>query len=648
MTAALGSGGVVLALVAALGGIVTLVTGITQSNPRRMAQGRMYGWLVLAGAVLATVAMETALLRDDFSVRYVAEHSATTTPLLYKIASMWGALEGSILLWGLVLACYTALVLWRFRNRVADPMVAWALVVMFVVVAFFFGLMVGPADPFVTTSVVPSEGLGPNVLLQNHPLMAIHPPMLYIGYVGFTVPFAFAIAALATGRLGEGWLVETRRWTLVAWGALTLGIVLGAWWSYEVLGWGGYWAWDPVENASLLPWLTGTAYLHSVVVQEQRGMLRVWNISLLVATFSLTILGTFLTRSGVIESVHAFADGAVGPALLGFFAVIVAVSLGLIVWRSDTLRSLGAIESPVSREGSFLVNNLLFASFAFMVLLGTVFPLLVEAVNDEQIAVGTPFFDRMGGVLGLAILFLMAVSPLLPWRRAGVETLRERLLVPAWAGGLALSAALVLGAHGLTQVLGFGLAGFAAASAMRQLSGGVRRHRLRGLTGRTYGGMVVHLGVVIVAVALIASRSFSTDSEFALAEGETALVGGHEVTYLGSSVSEQDNFSLVSLELDVDGEEFAPGVQRFPNGRTVGVPSVKTGFQRDVYLVATQLPEGDGGELQLRVIIQPMIMWLWIGGIVMVVGTALAALPGPGPGSPSPSRVERTGALVDA
>ena len=295
-------------------------------------------------------------------------------------------------------------------------MFGWAMLVLFVVSAFFFALMLGPADPFIAVNPPPGyDGPGPNPLLQNHILMAFHPPILYLGYVGFTVPFAFAISALITGRLDENWLTATRRWTLAAWGFLTLGIVLGAWWSYETLGWGGYWAWDPVENASFLPWLTGTAYLHSVVVQERQGILRVWNLSLVIATFSLTILGTFITRSGILASVHSFTESGIGPSILGFFAVTVAVSLALIAWRGDQLRSNVRIASPASREGAFLMNNALFAAFAFVVLLGTVFPLLVEAFDGREISVGNPYFDRMTRPVGFALLFLMAVAPVLPW-----------------------------------------------------------------------------------------------------------------------------------------------------------------------------------------------------------------------------------------
>ncbi|HMC43565.1 MAG TPA: cytochrome c biogenesis protein CcsA, partial [Acidimicrobiales bacterium] len=378
MNATLGSFGVTLGLLAAVAGALTLASGLLRGSERQLRMGRRYAWVVLAGAVIAALAMERALITHDFRLSYVAANGSRSTPLLYTIASLWGALQGSIILWSLILSGYLVVMVRRFRSRAADPMVGWATLVVLLIAAFFFALMRGPANPFHTVSgIVARDGPGPNPLLQNHPLMAVHPPMLYLGYVGFTIPFAFAVAALATGRLGEGWLVETRRWTLFAWGFLTVGIVLGSWWSYEVLGWGGVWAWDPVENASFLPWLTATAFLHSVMVQERRGILRIWNLSLVMATFSLTILGTFLTRSGVLESVHSFTRSGIGPMLLGLFVVVVAVSVALMAWRGDRLRSVGAIGSPVSREGSFLANNVLFAAFAFMVLLGTVFPQLV-------------------------------------------------------------------------------------------------------------------------------------------------------------------------------------------------------------------------------------------------------------------------------
>ncbi|MBV9285758.1 MAG: cytochrome c biogenesis protein CcsA, partial [Acidimicrobiia bacterium] len=359
MSATLGIAGVWLGLLGAVVGVATLGLGLRRRDDALLLAGRKYTWVIGAGAVIGVIAMESALLRHDFSLKYVAENGSRQTPLLFTITGMWSALEGSILLWSIVLAGYLAVMVHHFRRRATDPLVAWATLAVFVVAGFFFALMVGPANPFrVIHGTIPTNGPGPNPLLQNHPLVAFHPPMLYLGYVGFTIPFAFAVAALLTGRLGEGWLVETRRWTLFAWGFLTIGIVLGAWWSYEVLGWGGYWAWDPVENASFIPWLTATAYLHSVMVQERRGMLRIWNLSLLLATFSLTILGTFLTRSGVLESVHSFTESPIGPWILTFFGLVVFLSVALIGWRGDRLRSPGSIDSPVSREGAFLANNL--------------------------------------------------------------------------------------------------------------------------------------------------------------------------------------------------------------------------------------------------------------------------------------------------
>jgi cytochrome c-type biogenesis protein CcmF len=588
--------------------------------------------MTLGGSLLAVFAMQRALVTRDFTVSYVAQVGSPDTPALFNVAAMWSSLEGSLLLWVLVLSIFTALVAWRFRDRSTDPLVGWAQLTMFAVCVFFFALLLFPANPFERFDPGPAfVPQGPNPLLQNHILMAFHPPILYTGYVGFTVPFAFAVAALATGRLGEGWLLETRRWTLIAWGCLTVGIILGGWWAYEVLGWGGYWAWDPVENASLLPWITGTAYLHSVMVQERRGMLRVWNLSLLCATFSLTILGTFLTRSGVTESVHAFSESDIGHWLIGFFAVIVAVTLGLIGWRGDRLRSPGQIDSPASREGAFLANNVLFASLAFVVLLGTVFPLLIEAINGDEMSVGRPYFDRMSVPLGLALLFLMAVAPALPWRKASGELLSQRLFWPAWAGTGAVVLAVVLGARGLAPLVAFGLAGFAAGAAVRQLVLASRRQGWRGLVGRTNGGMIVHLGVVLVAVAIAASNSYDTERELSMAEGDRVEVAGHTIEYRGRRSVERENKTSEQALVALDGQVHTPSLDLFPGGTAaIGTPSVATSFTEDVYLSLVDLPNGTDPDdkVVLRVIVQPLVVWLWVGGAVMAVGTALAAFPG--------------------
>ncbi|MCB0995956.1 MAG: heme lyase CcmF/NrfE family subunit [Acidimicrobiales bacterium] len=608
--------------------IVTIGAGLYTKRPEALRLSHRYAWGVLGATGVSVVAMQRALITRDFSLQYVAEHGSTRTPPLYNVATMWSALEGSILLWALVLAGYLTIVAVKFRRRAEDPLVGWAMLTMFVVVLFFAGLMLGPANPFHTVSPVPTEGPGPNPLLQNHWLVAFHPPMLYLGYVGFTVPFAFAIAALVTGRVGEGWLLETRRWTLFAWAFLTAGIVLGAWWSYDVLGWGGYWGWDPVENASFLPWLTGTAYLHSVMVQERRGMLRVWNLSLVCATFALTILGTFLTRSGVTLSVHAFSEGSIGPVLLGFFTAIVAVTVGLVYWRGDRLRAPGKVDSPLSREGAFFANNLLFSAFAFVVLLGTVFPLIVEAINDEQISVGAPYFERMTRPIGVVMLFLMAVAPVLPWRKTSGEVLSKRLEWPAWMGAGSLVLAVAVGARGLWPLLGFGLGGFAAGAALRQLVLATRRQGWRGLVGRANGGMIVHLGVILVAVAFTASQAYSHQAEYTMEPGDSVVLAGHDITFLGVEQVTLDNRIEDRAVVEVNGERLTPSVNRFLfSGMSIGTPATNTSLTEDVQVALLRLPD-DATTAVLRVTIQPLVSWLWLGGAVIFVGSFLSAFPG--------------------
>ncbi len=626
----IGYGSVSLAFAAGVLGLGTTLYATVAKKPKLMRSVVGYVALAMLAAVIAVITMESALLQNDFSVKYVAEHGRIGTSLPITIATLWGALEGSILLWAVILVGYFSVVVWRFRDRLDDPMVGWAIITMWVVTLFFFGLMLGPANPFIEVANPPDDGPGLNPLLQNNILMAFHPPMLYLGYVGFTVPFAFAIGALVTGRVGEGWLLETRRWTVFAWGFLTFGIVLGAWWSYSTLGWGGYWAWDPVENASLLPWLTGTAFIHSVMIQERRGMLRVWNLSLVCATFALTILGTFLTRSGVIASVHSFSAG-IGPILIGFFAVIVAVTVGLIGWRGDALRSVGRIDSPVSREGAFLANNVVFAAFAFVVLLGTVWPLVIEAINGDRIAVGNPFFDRMTMPIGFVLLFLMAMAPVLPWRKASGEVLSDRLFWPVVAGVVAMVFALVVGAAGWAPVLTFGLAGVAGGAAVRQLVIATRRNGWRGLVGRTNGGMIVHIGVILIAVAFAASNAYLRQAEIAFDQvGDTREFAGHVLTFRGTEQVLSDDGRIDDQVLvEVDGSLERPALTLFPfAGRTLGTPSTRGSLFDDVQLSVIPIDEGDNAAAVVRVTIQPLVQWLWIGGILMAVGTGLAIVPG--------------------
>lgn len=671
MTVLLGQLGIWTTFAASAVGVVVLVVALVRDargkSPDPRLDGRWYVAIALGGALLAVGVMEHALITHDFHIVFVAQNNSRATPLLYSITGLWSALSGSILLWGLALSAMAAMVVWRYRRQSNDSVVMWTTLVIYVVIVFFFGLMVGPANPFVSTHSV-SNGLGPNSLLQDNPLVAVHPPLLYLGFVGFTVPFAFTIAMLATGRVGDRWQVETRRWTLVAWTFLSLGLVLGAWWSYQVLGWGGFWGWDPVENAALMPWLCGTAYLHSVLVQERRGLLRVWNMTLSISTFALTILGTFITRSGVIQSVHAFSESSIGPLLIGFFIFVAVTGFGLIAWRGDRLRSPGGIDAPLGREGAFVLNNLVFVGFAFIVLLGTLFPLLYQALKNQQVNVGAPYFDTVAVPVGVAVLLLMGVAPALGWRKIDSKVLVHRLAVPAWIGVLTILVCVVFGIRGLAPLAVFGLGGFAGGSALRSLALSIRASARRGtgawrgLIGRTNGGMIVHLGIVVLAVGIAASTSFAQRTELALVPGKQVSFDGHTFLFEGirtvTSPSRQANEALIR----VDGRGvFHPAVTQFAgrNSQPVGTPAIDSGVFGDVYLTfdaiggtgptsgnqpITPPPNGVG----IGVIIEPLIAWIWTGGLIIGFGGLLALLPGkrrkatdPVSG-PSPLEIART------
>ncbi len=647
MNGALGHTGILIGFAAAVIGIVVLTVGLARGRSSTVRAGQAYAPVILVGGLIAVVAMEHALLTHDFSLSYVAENNSRDTPTLYSITGLWSALAGSILLWGVVLGGYATAMVWRFRRRSGEDLVGWATLVVYVVAAFFFGLMLGPSDPFKhVVGAIPANGPGPNSLLQDNPLVLIHPPMLYLGLVGFTLPFAFAIASLITGRLDEDWQGETRRWTLFAWAFLTMGILLGAWWSYQVLGWGGFWGWDPVENAALMPWLVGTAYLHSVMVQQRRGLLRIWNLSLVVAAFSLTILGTFLTRSGITQSVHSFSNSTIGPLLLGFFGVVLLTGVGLIAWRGDRLQSPGGIDSPLSREGAFLANNLLFVGFAFIVLLGTVFPLFYEALDKgTQLGVGAPYFNRFFIPVGLALLFLMAVAPALPWRKTTVEVMRGRLAVPAAIGVAVVVACVLAGVRGIDPLLAFGLGAFAAASAARSLGlsarGAFRSARSagapaaravltgwRGFVGRANGGMVVHIGVVVIAVGLAAATSFLHRGELHLSKGESVTFAGHTVTFVGTRQVTSPSRSAFEAVLRVDHGTFTPAISQFGSGtQTVGTPAIDSSWRDDLYLTIDSVPD-TGDVWSFGAVEQPLVMWLWIGAGLIGVGSVLSAIPG--------------------
>ena len=626
MTAAVGHAAVLGGVgVAAFGFAASLVAARSHA-PLALRLARVSALTLLALALAAAGTLMVALLSHDFSLLYVAQNGSRETPVFYTAISIWAALEGSILVWIAILAGYIAVTALLAPRR-APQLYPVAQAVLFVVAGFFLWLATAAADPFRTISPVPANGLGPNPLLQNHPLMAIHPPALYIGLVGFSVPFAFAIAALVTGRLDSTWIRVTRGATLVAWSFLALGIVLGGWWSYEVLGWGGYFAWDPVENASLLPWLTATAFLHSVLVQEKRDMLKLWNLTLVVTTFLLTILGTFLTRSGVLSSVHAFANGLVGPSLLAFIGLALAVSIGLLVWRGERLRSEGLLDAPVCRESAFLLNNLLLVGLTVTVLVGTLFPLFAEAWDGTRLSVGEPYFNATGVPIALALLFLMGVGPALPWRKASASVLRRRLLAPA---SFSVVLALVLLAAGVRKpaaLAAITLGGFVIAQASWDVGRLARRGSLA-RNRRRIGGQIVHVGVALVAVGIAASSSYQVERQMTLQRGETMKVGAHSVRFDGLSRLDEPRRHVLRASLLLDGRErLEPALNTYRNQETATAsPAVRESLGTDVYAILVQ-GAGDGTAATIRILLNPLVTWLWLGAGVILLGAAVAAAP---------------------
>jgi cytochrome c-type biogenesis protein CcmF len=647
------------ALLLAFFGAAMAVLGVrrSRSDLLRSAQLATYGTFALM--LIANLSMVYALVTHDFSVGYVAQVGNRSTPLFYTVISLWGALEGSILFWGLVLSGYSAAVVFLNRDR-HGSLVPYATATLLVIGAFFYLLLLGPADPFVQVSPVPADGPGPNPLLQNHILMGIHPPLLYLGYVGLSVPFAFAIGAMLSGRVEDGaWLRLTRRWTLAAWGFLSLAIMAGMWWSYEVLGWGGYWAWDPVENASFLPWLTATAFLHSAMVEERRGLLRVWNLSLIVATFLLTIFGTFLTRSGIVASVHAFAEGEIGYWFLSFIALCLVFSLALLLGRSPAMRSEGRMGAVASRETVFLLNNLLLTVFTFTVLLGTVYPLVAEAMRGVKVSVGAPFFNRMTLPLIAALLFLLGVGPALPWRAATREELRTRFVAPGIAAAAAIAIAAAFGTRNLYAYAAFAFAGWAAASNLGEFWRGTRaRMRAKGegaavalarlvrSNGRRYGGYIAHLGVLAMAVGIAASSTFRTEVERTLRPGETLEIEGYRLRFDGVTAREEPRRFVVWADmalLDADGEVADVLQPRLNFYRTsdqpITTPAVRERPHEDLYLVLMAF-DRNGANVTIQALVEPLVAWIWIGGGIVGAGALVSLLAGPR--SRRPGRLSRS------
>lgn len=638
----LGRFSLLAALVLACYALVASAAGIRTRRPDLVASARRAVTMVALLELLAAGVLMSALFRRDYAFAYVASHVRDGQAVWYNLTSFWGGMEGSLLLWALILSGYSLAVL-RSVSRQRPRLVPGVAVVCTAVSAFFLFMVTAVASPFATLPFPPADGRGMNPLLLN-PWMAIHPPTLYLGFVGLTAPFAIVMAALAGGGVEEAGVLLARRWMLWAWYCLSMGLVFGAKWSYLVLGWGGYWAWDPVENAAFMPWLVSTAFLHSVMVQERRAALGPWTVMLVVLAFGLSIFGTFLTRSGIVSSIHSFTQSPLGAYFLAFLALGMLAAFGLVAWRWEALRSRGGVDAVLSRESAFLFNNVVFVTIAFAVFLGTVFPIISEALTGRRVNVGPPFFDHVVAPLGVLLLVLMGVAPLLAWRRAPAERLRSDLLAPGAAGVVLALALLAAGVRAAGAVLTFALCGFVAATIVVEGVRGVRLRRAHGDGGvaaaalalvagnrRRYGGYIVHLGILLIFAGITGSGVFSTQRVATLRPGDAVQVGRYRVRYEGLDQATHNGALVVTARLHAfaGARDLGPLDARrtlFLSGSdTTTDVALRSTPVDDLYVILTGWTR-DGGAI-LRFLVNPLVMWIWAGGLVLTTGTLIAMLP---------------------
>ena len=634
-----------LALVLSVYAVVMSLLGVWRRNRDFIASAEHAVLAVWVAVLVAVAALLHALVIHDFRVEYVAGYSSSTLPLYYTVAALWGGQKGSLLWWLLILTSMSAVVVLQNRGKNRDLM-PYVMAVLMTVAVFFSSLLVFITAPFELLAVPAREGRDLNPLLQNY-WMTIHPPSLYLGFVAMSVPFAFAIAALASGKLGDVWIRTTRRWTLFGWFFLSLGNLFGALWAYEVLGWGGYWAWDPVENAAFMPWLTTTAFLHSVMIQEKKNMLKVWNMVLIILSFSLTIFGTFLTRSGVISSVHSFTQSGLGPFFIGFLGIILVVSISLLVWRLPMLRSENELDSLLSRESAFLFNNLILVGIAFAVFWGTVFPVISEWVRGVKITVGPPFFNKVNAPLGLVLLFLMGVGPIIAWRRATWAHIKKAFLWPVLTGVVGGAACFAFGAHNYWAVVAFSLIFFVLGTIVAEFARGVRARqamvgeslpvaltRLIAKNRRRYGGYIIHVAVVMFFIAITGTSLFRQERQVTVNQGEQFEIGGYQLRYNGLEERDTPHIAYLMANIGVfsDGKQIdtLKPEKRFykkPEQPTTEV-AIRSTLGSDLYLVLGSYDE-DTKMATILAYLNPLIGFLYWGGIVLAIGTVVVIWPAP-------------------
>ena len=632
-----------LALVASVYSAISFILGTRGRRPALIESARN-SLLTVCGLVsISVAALVYAMVTHDFQIEYVASYTSRDLSLTYLLSALWAGNDGSLLFWAWLLSLCAVVVVLQKRD-IGKELAPYASSIIMITEAFFLALLLFVANPFHKLPFVPAEGRGLNPLLEN-PGMLFHPPTLLAGYVGFTIPFAFAIAALLTRWLGDEWLITIRRWTLVAWLFLGIGNLIGGWWAYVELGWGGYWAWDPVENASFMPWLVATAFLHSIMMQRRRGILKVWNMVLIILTFALAILGTFLTRSGVLSSVHTFAESPLlGALFLTFIGVILVGSLGLLYYRSEELRSEAEMESLVSRESTFLLNNLLLVGATFAILLGTFFPIISEAVRGVKVSVGPPFYNQVMGPIFLAIILLAGICALIGWRRASIRNLMRSFLWPLLAALLLGLVLFILGIRQWYALLAFLVCGFVLFTILYEWFRGTRaRHRTRAenypkafwgllLANRPrYGGYIVHIGIILLAIGVVGSSFYNTENEAILKPGESMTIGNYTLTY-----ESKDSYDTESKQVDTTtlsvynhgkliGQLTPEKYFSFGYEQTVSEVAIRTSLFEDLYVILVGWEEDDA--TAFKVLVNPLVAWIWIGGIVVVLGGLVAFWP---------------------
>jgi len=630
---------VLLAFLCSCFAVVSIAWGLRTGMAGPLKSGRRAVWVVCGLTLLAIVILERALIARDFSFRYVAEHTSLDLPPMYAFSSLWAGQEGSLLLWLFVLSAYGAAFLWSYRKRL-DPFYDAVAMVVAGVMVFFTSLLTFVSPPFRILATPPADGNGLNPLLQD-PGMMIHPPILYTGYVGFIIPFAFGIAVLLMNRTGTRWIEEVRRWTLFCWMFLGFGVLLGARWAYVELGWGGYWGWDPVENASLMPWLVGTAFLHSVMVEQRRGMMKTWNVALIVLTFELSIFGTFLTRSGVLTSVHSFTESNIGPWFLGFILISSTIATALILYRKALLESENRLDAVVSREGSFLFNNVLFLALTFATFLGTTFPVLSEAVTGSKISVSAPFFNRVNVPIALALLLLTGAGPVLSWKRVTASVLKRNFLIPVFVGALATLIGLPFGLHGVYPIVCVFGAAFVIATIVMEFARGIQARKdvaeaqgamavvsLVEKNKRRYGGYIVHFGMVMIFVGVLGSSVFQKEAHGPLKPGESLALGPYSLKLRGVEDKPVANAQHTRAILDVSrgdkylGPAYPAKAMYFKSQQPMTEIALRTTPAEDLYLILGGVNED--GSASIQAYINPLVSLIWAGGLVMVLGTLIA------------------------